>query len=155
MIPALAVIAILSPRQSNCPAFELAKQMMGSWDGGAQDMPLHFEYHLSADGACLEGDGTLGDPAKPILKMHSRMGVDSGSGKLYYLDCHNSDTVYFGLGEVKDGDVYLDFRAIVGGPGHFASRDRISKDSYKGTVYGFKRDGTLKELHGVVMKRSK
>ena len=143
-------------QQPKCAAFENAKQMIGNWEGTVGGgLPLHFEFHMIQDGKGIEANGMVGDPKKPVLQMHTRFGIDPRTNKMYYLDCHNTDTVYFGTCEVKGDGFSIDFKSIVGTPEHYYSTCSVVKDTYKGTIAAYQPDGSLKELHGVELKRSK
>src|SRR5262249_30735046 len=82
------------------------------------------------------GETILTMGGKEVLHMHARFGWDAAAKKVYYLDAHGLDTVYFGHA-VKDGDaVSLMFKGLVGDTGAYVfSTTFTDEDTYDATLY--------------------
>ncbi len=157
MIVATWVLGLsLVPTSPEPAAFTVLKQMVGGvWRGTVGDkLPVEQRFSLVEGGKVIEGFGVVGDPKKPVLKMHSRMGLDAKGG-VYYLDMHNSDTVYFGSVTEVNGAGVFDFTDVTAHAGHWISRARINGDSCESMLSTVDASGAEKTLHGLKLTRMK
>lgn len=139
-------------------AFTKAKQMVGGvWRGKVGDkMPVEVRFKLVDNGQVVESAGIVGDPAKPVLKMRARMGVDPITNKVFYLDEHNGTTIYFGHITLENGSLVFDFTALSGDKGHWIARQKFpTADSYESTLYVVGEDGKETAMHPLTLSRSK
>lgn len=134
---------------------EVSKMAGGTWRGElGNGMKVALQFQLVNDGKSLEGNGTVGDPKKPLLRMHSRIGIDREAKKVYYLDDHNGEQVFFGHVTLEDGKLVFDFTSIVGGSGHWISRSQQRGDSYSGELFAVGKDGKEVTLHTTKLTRT-
>ena len=139
-------------------AFTRAKKMIGGvWRGNlSPTMPVEIRFKLVENGKIVESEGLVGDPKKPVLTMHSRIGVDPITNKVFYLDHHNGTTIYFGHVSAEGNQLVFDFTALSGDIGHFLARQKFpTPDSYESMLYQVGDDGKETPLHPVNMKRMK
>jgi len=156
MIHLLPLALIQNSPSPEALVFAEAKKMVGGvWHGVVGDkIPVRVRFTLEENGAVIDGTGTVGDPKKPILRMHSRIGIDRASHQVYYLDTHGSDSIYFGHVTLKDGQLIFDFQNISGGTAHWINRATIKGNTQTGTLVGVQPDGTEKLEHTTTMTRS-
>lgn len=159
VLAAMIVIPSISAqkaRKTDSNTFEAVKKLVGgSWRGTVGKMPVVQTYHLNEIGNAIIGEGTVGDPGKPILRIKTTMGIDAVSGKVYYLDEHNGDTVYFGWCTLDaNGTLSMDFKVLAGGEGHWVSESRYTNSNQLDSVlFEFKSDGNKAEVHKMTLKR--
>ncbi len=156
ILSALVFGLSLVPASPEPAAFTMLKQMVGGvWRGTVgEKLPVVQRFSLVDGGKVIEGFGLVGDPKKPVLKMHSRIGLDAKGG-VYYLDMHNSDTVYFGSVTVAHGAGVFDFTDVTAHAGHWIAREKIDGDRYESTLSTVDASGKETELHGLKLTRMK
>jgi len=106
---------------------EMAKMIGGTWRGevpGPDGKPfvIEFKYRRHPDGVGVIGEGLIGKGRKDAVHVHTRFGWDSETNSAYYLDCHDSGTVYYGHIVVEKGDLVFVFGPAGGDSGVFYSR---------------------------------
>ena len=75
------------------------------------------------DGKSLIASGIIGQgTAKPVHGT-ARIGWDPVAKKVYYLDNHGSETVYFGHVRLEGEELVFEFKTIVGTPGDWMIRE--------------------------------
>jgi hypothetical protein len=108
---------------------------------------LRFEW--GPERKSIDGSGTIAGE-----KVTSRVGWDPVAQKVYYLDCHGTQTVYFGAMTLQEDAIVSDFKAIVGTPGTWRSRGTFTdRDTYEATIQAI-TDGTPGEAHALHLRRA-
>lgn len=158
LLTAMAVVSIGQSKPApDTATFNSVKRIVGGvWRGKVGDLPVEQRFTLADGGAVVEGHGTVGDPKKPVLRMHSRIGIDSATGKVFYLDMHNADTVYFGHVHTEGADMVFDFTALSGDTGHWIAKERLtSDDHFESSLLVIDKDGNQKPVHGLMLDRKR
>ncbi|MBS1703134.1 MAG: hypothetical protein JST12_15835 [Armatimonadetes bacterium] len=137
--------------------FAQVKAMVGGvWRGTVgEKLPVEIRFRLVEDGRVVESDGIVGDPKKPVLKMHAKMGIDPETNQVFYLDQHNGTTIYFGHIGQGTGELIFDFTGLSGDTGHWRNHSKIVGDQYESTLNVVDAEGTETALHPLVLKREK
>ena len=129
-------------------AFDSCKRLVGGvWRGTVgEKLPVELRFTLSPDGNVITGTGLVGDPTKPVLRIESIVGLDAVTDSVYYLDRHNTDTVYFGHVTLEGEKLKFDFTSLVGGKGHWIATEWLpTADTFRSSMLSVKEDGTTVE----------
>jgi hypothetical protein len=118
------------------PAFQLASTMLGGvWRGTVgKSTKIEYRFTLENNGTMIVGRGLIGVGTKHPLPARAALGWDADAKKVYYLDQHGSDTVYFGHVTRDGNDLLFDFNGLVGDTGHYLSREAFGNGTYEGTM---------------------
>lgn len=160
---ALALLALFAtqsaPQAKPVPeVFEKLKVLVGEeWTGNVSEtVTVKMVFRQDSNDREIIGEGTVGDPKKPMLKIRTTMGIDPKTGEVFYLDCHNGNTVYLGKVTLVDGAIQMDFKSLTGEPGHWVSEiGSMTETGYASTLYGVGSDGKRTKMHTLEMKRAK
>ncbi len=131
---------------------EIGRLVGGSWvtDAKGEDgKPIGLlRYEWSADKKLLLGTGTImGAP------VDVRVGWDPAAKKVYYLDSHGPETVFFGHFTLEDGSLVVRFKMLVGGSAEFEAKGRFTDDdTYENRMYQL-LDGKPGPSHGITLRR--
>ncbi len=124
----------------------------GEWVGEAKDASgkpfasLRFEWGPGRKS--IRGSGTIAGAA-----VESRLAWDAAAKKVYYVDFHGPETVYFGHYSFDGDAAIVDFKTLVGAPGAWHTRATWpDRDTYVATIRPVV-DGKLKEGHEVRLRR--
>ncbi|HWD38448.1 MAG TPA: hypothetical protein VG944_06340 [Fimbriimonas sp.] len=135
------------PAITTDPAFLVLKQLVGGkWRGKtANGLKVEFRFNLEQNGTLLVGKGGVALDTKHPFPMRSSIGWDPAAKKLYYLDQHGNDTVYFGH-VTKEGDQLVwDFKGLSGDQGHYKSLQKMTQNEYSSTMRA-EKDGKWVDL---------
>ncbi len=137
-------------------AFAFSKKLVGGvWRGKVGNLDVAQRFKLVAKDL-IEGEGTVGDPKKPVLLMHSKIGIDPVDNSVFYMDGHNGTTNYFGRCTMEGKAIVFDFTALTGDKGHWHNKSTMPDDNtYSAVLYSVAEDGTEKQVHPLELKRSK
>lgn len=129
------VTSFAATKPQNPPLMEsLAKLIGGKWMGtigaGAKAITVEHVFKWHPDKKGIVGEGIIGKGTKEPVYLHITLGWDPKAGKAYYLDTHNTSTVYYGHISGDAGGFLYEF-GILGGddPRAFRSRDRFVDDN--------------------------
>ncbi|HSI73501.1 MAG TPA: hypothetical protein VK934_10015, partial [Fimbriimonas sp.] len=113
---------------------------------------IEFKYTRHPDGTGVVGEGVIDKGSKNAKFVKSQFGWDPTAKAVYYLDSHDSETVYFGH-LTLDGDKMVFVFSPVGMlPQVFTSRGRlVDSDTYESII----RTATGDDLVGFTLKRQK
>jgi hypothetical protein len=138
MFLAFAAIAALSGPPSpldHDPVFTLAKRLVGTWEGIlGKRMKIRFTFRLQNGGQLIIADGVVGVGTPKPMFAHATLGWDPIAKKVYYLDQHGTDTIYFGHVTREGDDLVFDFNALSGDTGHYRSRSHLSASKYEDSM---------------------
>lgn len=131
----------------------LGTMVGGRWVSEFKDpagMPvaeLHFEW--GAGRKTLHGRGIIAG-----AQVESWIGWDPEAKKVYYLDSHGPETIYFGHMALEGEEVVSRFTTIVGRPGTFRTRAWFpDKDTYKAVIETVNPDGKPGQSHLINLHR--
>jgi len=133
----------------------MAKLIGGTWRGevkGPDGKPfiLEFKYRRHPDGVGVVGEGLIGKGRKDVVRIRSSFGWDTQTKSVYYLDSHDSGTVYFGHVAMDKEDIIFGFGPAGGDINAFNARIHfLDANTYKSII----RDNTGKDLDGFSMIR--
>lgn len=146
-----------APSKAEPEAFKLSKKLVGGvWRGKVGELPVAIRYRLNAEKTVIEGEGTVGDPKKPVLKMTTKIGIDPIDNSVFYLDGHNGTTNYFGRCTMEGKSIVFDFTALTGDKGHWHNKSSMPDDyTLESTLYAVGDDGTEKLVHPLTLKRTR
>jgi uncharacterized protein YndB with AHSA1/START domain len=157
--PAKAVAAVAEVVKANeerdmAPLNELARMIGGVWRGELKgpDGPvvIEFTYTRHRDGVGVIGEGIIGKGTKTAMFVRSQFGWDPTAKAVYYLDSHDSETVYFGHVTLDGKQTVFTFSPVGMIPQIFSSRGQmVDDDTYQSII----RRATGEELVGFTLKR--
>lgn len=131
----------------------LGAMIGGRWVSEFKDpsgMPiaeLHFEWGPGRK--TLHGRGFIAG-----AQVESWIGWDPEAKKVYYLDSHGPETIYFGHMALEGEEVVSRFTTIVGRPGTFRTRAWWpDKDTYKAVIESVSSDGKPGQSHLINLHR--
>jgi uncharacterized protein YndB with AHSA1/START domain len=135
---------------------EMSRFVGGKWVGEVKGpegpLAVEFVYDWHPDKKGIRGKGVIGKGSKNPVYIDSSFGVDPLTGAIYYLDSHNSGTVYYGHLTVEDEDLVFVFGPAGGKMDQFTSRGRFrDKDTYDNKI----RQADGKEIVGFTLKRQR
>ncbi|MEZ0327218.1 MAG: SRPBCC domain-containing protein [Fimbriimonas sp.] len=138
------------------PLDELSKMIGGVWRGEVKGpdgpMIVEFKYTRHRDGVGVVGSGVIGKGSKNALYVSSQFGWDPVAKAVYYLDSHDSETVYFGHITLDGNQMVFTFSPVGMIPQIFSSRSRLlDENTYQGIIRGDKGE----ELVGLTLKRER
>jgi hypothetical protein len=124
----------------------------GKWVGEQKDEngnpKIEWVYEWSPDRRVLKGTGVIFGSS-----FESRMGWDPEEERIYYLDIHGPEAIYFGYLTKEDDEFVIDFEAIVGPLGIFRSRGRFeNEDLYRSMIQSVE-DGIAIDRHEIKLHR--
>lgn len=143
-------------KRSDAVMADLGRLVGGTWrgevkDGEGKPMIVEFKFRRHADGKGIVGDGLIGKGRKDVVHIRNTFGWDPVAKAVYYLDCHDSGTVYFGHVTREKEDVVFVFGPAGGDPNAFSSIVRFTgKNSYKNVI----RTSKGEDIEGFTMTRS-
>jgi hypothetical protein len=109
-----------------------------------------LRYEWGPDRKSIRGAGTIAGTA-----VAERLAWDASAGKVYYVDFHGTETVYFGHYTLNGDTVVLDFKALVGSKGTWRARAAWpDRDTYSATIVPVV-DGKEREGHAVKLHRTR
>ena len=164
LICSLVTLALGASAQTSKPtepeAFALVKKLVGGvWRakiGADKTIPLETRYRFTGGGKVVESEGIVGDPKKPVLLIHAKLGIDPVSNTVFYLDTHNDTTIYFGHVTASGDTMIIDFNALSGDTGHYRAELKFGKDdTYTSKSFVIKADGTEVPFDPMVVRRTK
>jgi len=132
----------------------LSKLIGGKWVGTAGSGPnaaaIEFTFKRHPDKKGIVGEGIIGKGSANPVYADVTLGWDAKAGKVYYLDLHNTSTIYYGH-IVPDGEGLLyEFGVLGGDLKAFRIRDRfLDADTQESDILD--KDG--KSIVKVVRKR--
>ena len=128
------------------PAFRLAKNLVGQWEGVAgKKVKVKFTFTLEQAGHLIVANGLIDSDGKKPLPARTSLGWDPAAKKVYYLDQHGSDTVYFGHVTREGDELVFDFKGLSGDDGHYQSRCTITPKLYTSTMSS-EKDGKWNDM---------
>lgn len=135
---------------------ELSRMIGGVWEGQVQGpegpLVVEFQYSGHPDGKGVVGTGVIGKGSKNPVHVRNAFGIDPLTGKVYYLDSHNSGTVYYGHMDLEGDAMTFTFGPVGGRMDAFTSKSKLAdEDTYQSII----KDKEGKELVGLVLKRRK
>jgi hypothetical protein len=91
---------------------------------------IEWVYEWSPCKRVVKGTGSIFG-----VSCESRIGWDPVEEKIYYLDMHGPETVYFGYMTEEDNEFVFDFESIVGPFGVYRSRGCfLNENSYRSRI---------------------
>ena len=155
ILVATACLAGSTPAQDETIVMHrLGKLIGGKWVGTAGSGPnaaaVEFTFKRHPDKKGIVGEGVIGKGSANPVYAQVTLGWDAKAGKVYYLDLHNTSTIYYGH-IVPDGDGLLyEFGVLGGDLKAFRIRDRfLDEDTQESDILD--KDG--KSIVKVVRKR--
>ncbi len=138
------------------PLNELSRMIGGIWRGEAKGpegpIIIEFKYTRHRDGVWVVGEGVIGKGSTTAKYVMSQFGWDPVAKAVYYLDSHDSETVYFGHITLDGNQMVFTFSPVGMIPQIFSSRSRlVDNDTYQGNI----RRDSGEELVGLTLKREK
>jgi uncharacterized protein YndB with AHSA1/START domain len=132
---------------------QIRKMVGGTWKAEVKDesgkpMEVQFTYKLHPDGKGVIGEGRIGDSTH----VYTQFGWDRLAKAVYYLDTHDSETVYFGHVFPENDDLIFTFSPIGMLPQVFGSRSRFLDGD---TLQSIIRDADGHEVVGLTLKRTR
>lgn len=142
------------PARDLAPLHKLSTMIGGVWRGEIKTptapLKVEFVYKRHIDGEGLLGEGVVGKGSAKPMYIHSQFGWDPIGKQVYYLDSHDSNTVYWGHVAVQKEDVTFTFGPAGGDSKAFSSVARfLDKDTMQSIIKNSKGE----EQVGFTLKR--
>lgn len=128
------------------PAYkQLAQLVGGTWEHSSTNLQAEAKWTLAPDGVSLHGETTIKPKGGKTMHAIARFGWDPVAKRVYYLDAHDSETVFLGLVHNEGGVLHSRFRTVVGSPSEWSFKIKFDgPDQYTATLYPI-RDGKVGE----------
>lgn len=136
IIFALAILALATgvavraadPEPALDPVLKKLSNLVGGrWETPAKDAKsLPFastKWEWTPDHQALAGNGVLGQGTEHPVHGEARLGWDPAAKKVYYLDSHGTQVVYFGHVHLEGETMVYEFKTLVGPPSEWISRE--------------------------------
>lgn len=137
------------------PTMVFCQKLAGHWYRKGPNAEMNLTFKIDDDGKSLSGESVV-TAGKNVFRMHSRFGWDAAAKKVYYLDAHAEDTVYFGHCWLVGDEFRNDFTAIVGGTGHWIQHAKFTDpNTFDSELYTVGKDGKETLIEHFVFKRVK
>jgi hypothetical protein len=136
------------------PAITLLGKMIGGvWKTeGSFKAELRYEWRIP--GKAIRGIGRVAIGTPQEFPMESLYGWDEAAKKVYYMDFHNSDTVYKGLVQAEGDTLKGDFEGLVGDSGKYRFTDTFMGDNtLSSEMFAKNKAGEWVKIHGMTFKR--
>jgi hypothetical protein len=109
-------------------------KIVGKWDAvahaGSSDFKCKFTFEWNADHRGIHSDATIGmDTAKPMHSL-SMVGYDPNAKAVYYVEAHDSDTLYTGHVYLVDNKLLFKFGNYGEGENEFVSTEWFVEDNH-------------------------
>ena len=135
---------------------ELGRFVGGKWTAEVKGpeglLKVEFTYKWHPDKKGIVGSGVIGKGSAHPVYVNNAFGIDPMNGSVYYLDSHNSGTVYWGHVAMDGEDLVFVFGPAGGSIDTFTSKGRFAdKDSYDNKI----RQANGQEIVGFTLKRVK
>lgn len=143
------------PARNDAALEGLGRLIGGVWrstihDDQGKPMVIEFRYKRHPDGVGIIGEGEIGKGRKDVTHVRTIFGWDPEAKAVYYLDCHNSGTIYFGHVYQKKDELTFIFGPLGGDPNAFLCRSLFTgPNAYRSII----RDAG-KDIDGFTMKRA-
>ncbi len=145
---------VLKPEDLHPILARLELLIGGTWKSEARDPSgkpfVELSYRWGSGRKTIVGKGAMAG-----MKVESVIGWDPKEEKLYYLDRHGPETVYFGHYTIHDEDITVDFRTLVGRPGQFRTNAWFSDTNTYMAIVRPMKDGQVGKGHKVKLVRTK
>ncbi|MBS1717995.1 MAG: hypothetical protein JSS72_09725 [Armatimonadetes bacterium] len=131
----------------------MARMIGGTWVPADPKSPLKLAltYTFSADHQTINGNGHIMD-----MEVHSHFAIDKVEKKVFYVDVHGHDAVYYGYYTLNGGELVCEFREMTGDHERYRSLARLVDDNhYKAMLQVYDKDGKPVDLHGIDLIRKK
>lgn len=133
---------------------KLSTLIGGVWRGEVKgpEGPLivEFVYKRHPDGIGVIGSGEIGKGSKNPIRVTNQFGWDPVARAVYYLDSHDSGTVFWGHVQADKDDLIFVFGPAGGDMSAFISRSRlVDKDTLQNII----KDSEGKDVVGFTLKR--
>src|SRR5688572_6536519 len=134
---------------------EMSNFVGGKWiaENQTPDGPfvVEFTYTWNPDKKGIRSDGIIGKGSKNPVSVLAMFGWDRQAKKVYYLDTHGSEAVYYGHITLDKKDLVFQFGYAGGDITKFQSKGSfVDKDTYQSRILDNK---TNKEIIGLTFKR--
>lgn len=135
--------------------FRICKRLVGGiWRGKLPNgMPVDARYQLAENGKLIVGRTMVGDPKKPAVVMESKIGIEAGTNRVFYVDFHGKDTLYVGFIMQVGDKLEFDFRGQLSDTNHYLAVESVSPNRLTSTLFHINEFGDRKEMHGMVLER--
>ena len=156
---ALAVGAIggTGGEPASDPAYKQLSQLVGgTWEFTSADLEADAKWTLAPDGVSLHGETTISPKGGKTMHAIARFGWDPVAKKVYYLDAHDSETVYLGLVHEQSGVLDARFKTVVGPSSEWSFKIKFDgPDRYTATLYPVQNGKVGEAMVAMVWNRKK
>jgi hypothetical protein len=137
------------------PAIEKLSQFIGgTWTNDNPSFKIEFHYEWAFQKTAVRAVGVIDKGGPHETNVESTVGWDPVQKTAYYLDFHGSQTVYKGTVKLDGDELQFDFATLVGAPGKWRSRGKLTGDEYAFTIFA-EKDGKWVPAHELKLKRTK
>jgi hypothetical protein len=127
----------------------------GTWSNDNPKFVVEFRYEWALNKTVIRGKGTIDKGGKNETPVEANFGWDPAKKKVYYLDFHGGEQVFYGTVQVKDDTLQYDFETIVGKAAKWRSVGTFTNaDTYEFEIFGDK-DGKWVQVVKQTLKRHK
>jgi hypothetical protein len=125
--------------QSDATYKQLKTLLGGTWVMSGPNLDAQAKWVLGPDGVSLHGETTIAPKGQQASHALARFGWDPVAKKVYYLDAHDSETVYLGHVEPTADGLEARFKTVVGSPSEWSFTFKFNgPDQYVASLFPIK-----------------
>ncbi len=94
-----------------------------------------MRFTWSDGGKTVGSQGVLGQGTPNVQQVRAYFSYDPASKKVYYLDMHGPETVFFGHVRLDGETLVYEFKSIVGKPAEWLIHETIEGNACKSTMW--------------------
>jgi hypothetical protein len=131
----------------------LAQFVGGTWSNDNPKFLVEFKYQWALNKTVIRGTGNIDKGGKYDAHVESNFGWDPAKKKVYYLDFHGGEQVFYGNVRAKGNELHYEFEAIVGQTAKWRSDGKFTNpDTYEFEIFG-EKDGKWVPVVKQTLKR--
>jgi len=145
---------IASPERDAAMA-KLGQFVGGTWSNDNPKFPVELKYQWALNKTVVRGIGTIDKGGSYETMVEANLGWDPAKKRVYYLDFHGGDHIFFGSVQIKGAELHYEFETLVGAAAKWRSVGKFADaDTYDFEILG-EKDGKWMQVVKQTLKRRK
>jgi hypothetical protein len=134
---------------------KLGQFVGGTWSNNNPKFPVEFKYQWALSKTVVRGIGTIDKGGSYETLVEASFGWDPAKKRVYYLDFHGGERIFYGTAQVKGDQLQIDFETLVGPAAKWRSVGTFpDPDTYEFEILS-EKDGKWTQAVKQTLKRRK